>query len=217
MAITHIVGAIEPSASTTSYALQYNVTTGFTTQPSVGDLVVVAIARASTAALTVPSGWALASSVSANSTSCNICWRVWREGDESLSWTWSWTGASRMSATFRVFHDSLYPSTWSLDKTATNSGTGTSSTSGSTGSLSAAVEVAFTLFAANGDITAPVAPIAPWIASGSTVADAGTGRAITAATTALNPGFSWTTSRGWSANIATFLPTPDTGNMLLAF
>ncbi len=201
MAITEIVFARNKSASATT-------TVTFTAATANSLLVLGCHAPTTLANFVTPTGWSVA--VSDQDDAAGHAGAIYYKqavgGETSVAFTA--TGSAKVAAEY-IEVSGL--TAWQVDKTATNDpvGSGTTCQTGSTGTLTNAAEYAFALIATNDTAT-----LTSW--DSSFVNDQGDssypvcGTKIVAATTALNPTATWTTSRARTGMIATFMqgPTP---------
>lgn len=180
----------------------------FDTAPQENNLLVCMARMSSTiAGVTDPSGSTKASDD--NFASDAACWGIWfKVAGAAESSTFGPTGTSRNWNVVIAEFSGLATAS-ALDKVAeTDPGTsGTSQATGSTGALAQAAELAVALVgldAGSGGSEAVDSSFLLLQSSVFTTKNVIFAYKITAATTALNPSFSWATSRSRSAGIATF-------------
>lgn len=200
LALVQNKGVQSPSGTSHSATL--------TAAPTAGNLLVAAFSVPDkSATVTAPAGWTQAVTISdsvAAAARADIWYRVAQAGD-SATVTFTTSTSTAGLEVVEVSATLGWPAS-PVDKTATNDGAaGTSTTTGSTGVLSQTVEFALALSALTGHTGGGDAATDSFtVLDGAVLTRSLAAYKITAATTALNPTLSWTTSRNPVACIATF-------------
>lgn len=188
--------------------------------PTSGDLLVAVLGwRGDATISTVPTGWALAASGGNGSgIDSAIYWKI-ATASESKLHTWGLSSSVKAAVVAGEWSNGTGWLAAPVDKTNSNTSTGTAGTTGLTGVLTQAAELVVTGFASIdtdtwssfdnsqtevGEITSTGGP-----PSGRN--DVAMGSRIVAATTSVNYGATLSSSQIWSSAVATFMPAAPSG------